>query len=83
MYKKLYRCTGLKAPWKLKKKRDLSSNRMSTRVITKKKKKKKPPQKKKKKKEIKLSPTKQQFSCYNPIKTSLLAVAVAPVPFPF
>ena len=51
MYKKLYRCTGLKAPWKLKKKRDLSSNRMSTRVITKKKKKKKnPPTKKKKKK---------------------------------
>ena len=40
-------------------------------------------QKKKKKKEIKLSPTKQQFSCYNPIKTSLLAVVVAPVPFPF
>ena len=48
MYKKLYRCTGLKAPWKLKKKRDLSSNRMSTRVITKKKKKKKAPQENKK-----------------------------------
>ena len=28
-------------------------------------------------------PTKQQFSCYNPIKTSFLAVVVAPVPFPF
>ena len=29
------------------------------------------------------SPTKQQFSCYNPIKTSFLAVVVAPVLFPF
>ena len=25
----------------------------------------------------------QQFSCYNPINTSFLAVVVAPVPFPF
>ena len=30
-----------------------------------------------------LSPTKQQFSCYNPIKTSFLAVVIAPVPFSF
>ena len=30
-----------------------------------------------------LSPTKQQFSCYNPIKTSFLDVFVAPAPFPF
>ena len=28
-------------------------------------------------------PKKQQFSCYNPIKTTFLAVVVAPVPFPF
>ena len=26
---------------------------------------------------------KKQFSCYNPVKTSFLAVVVAPVPFPF
>ena len=29
------------------------------------------------------APTKQQFSCYNPIKISFLAAVVAPVPFPF
>ena len=28
-------------------------------------------------------PKKQQFSCYNPRKTTFLAVVVAPVPFPF
>ena len=28
-------------------------------------------------------PTKQKFSCYNPTKTSVLAVVVAPGPFPF
>ena len=28
-------------------------------------------------------PTKEQFSCYNPIKTSLLAVVIAPVPLLF
>ena len=28
-------------------------------------------------------PTKQQFSCYNAIKTSVLVVVVTPVPFPF
>ena len=27
--------------------------------------------------------TKQQFSCYNPIKTSFLAVVIAPAPFSF
>ena len=27
------------------------------------------------------SPTKQQFSCYNPTKTSVLAAVIAPVPF--
>ena len=31
-----------------------------------------------------MSSTKQQFSCYNPIKTSFLVVVVAPAaPFPF
>ena len=29
------------------------------------------------------SPIKSQFSCYNPIKASFLAVAIAPVPFLF
>ena len=28
-------------------------------------------------------PSKQQFSCYNPIKTSYLVVVIAPVPFLF
>ena len=31
--------------------------------------------------QISIPPTKQQFSCYNPIKTSFLAVVIAPVPF--
>ena len=30
-----------------------------------------------------ITPTKQQLSCYNPIKTSFLTVVIAPVPFPF
>ena len=32
---------------------------------------------------INSSPSKKQFSCYNPIKTSFLAVVIAPVPFLF
>ena len=30
-----------------------------------------------------ISPTTEQFSCYNPIKTSFLAVVIAPIPFLF
>ena len=30
-----------------------------------------------------LPPTNKLFSCYNPIKTSFLALAIAPVPFLF
>ena len=30
-----------------------------------------------------IPPTTEQFSCYNPIKTSFLAVVIAPIPFLF